>query len=169
LDSTHPYTTVVAIFIYPDLSLIGICRLHYPVYQWSSIYSCSLHARSLSLVKACDSALNPYSGAVLVPLTVIFFMLPQNQALRSECLCKLTIPLLYLACREVFPPSITAAKFGVSGCCARGTKLGSPKPRLTPAWTSDLSYRGEACQPLDLEVKGHFRIRKVQPGVWCRK
>jgi hypothetical protein len=36
--------------------------------------------------------------------------------------------------------------------------------------TSDLSYRGEACQPLDLdlvdlEVKGHFRIRKVQPEV----
>ena len=32
------------------------------------------------------------------------------------------------------------------------------------------AYRGEACQPLDLdlvglEVKGHFRIRKVQPGV----
>jgi hypothetical protein len=35
---------------------------------------------------------------------------------------------------------------------------------------SDPSYRGEACQPLDLdlvdlEVKGHFRIRKVQPEV----
>ena len=34
--------------------------------------------------------------------------------------------------------------------------------------TSDCSYRGEACQPLDLdlvdlEVKCHFRIRKVQP------
>jgi hypothetical protein len=33
---------------------------------------------------------------------------------------------------------------------------------------SSLSYRGEACQPLDLdlvdlEVKGHFRIRMVQP------
>jgi hypothetical protein len=30
-------------------------------------------------------------------------------------------------------------------------------------------YRGEACQPLDLDLvdlegKGHFRIRKVQPG-----
>ena len=36
---------------------------------------------------------------------------------------------------------------------------------------SDPSYRGEACQHLDLdlvglEVKGHFRIRKVQPEVW---
>src|SRR5271155_331369 len=36
--------------------------------------------------------------------------------------------------------------------------------------TSDPSYRGEACQHLDLdlvdlEVKGHFRIRKVQPEV----
>jgi hypothetical protein len=35
---------------------------------------------------------------------------------------------------------------------------------------SDRSYRGEACQHLDLdlvdlEVKGHFRIRKVQPEV----
>ena len=66
--------------------LSGYAGYNYPVYQWSSIYSCSLHARSLSLVKACDSALNPYSRTVLVPLTVIFFMLPQNQALRSECL-----------------------------------------------------------------------------------
>jgi hypothetical protein len=37
-------------------------------------------------------------------------------------------------------------------------------------FSSDLSYRGEACQHLDLdlvdlEVKGHFRIRKVQPDV----
>ena len=35
---------------------------------------------------------------------------------------------------------------------------------------SDSAYRGEACQHLDLdlvdlEVKGHFRIRKVQPEV----
>ena len=34
--------------------------------------------------------------------------------------------------------------------------------------TSDSGYRGEACQHLDLdlvdlEVKGYFRIRKVQP------
>ena len=34
---------------------------------------------------------------------------------------------------------------------------------------SDPGYRGEACQPLDLdlvdlEVKGYFRIGKVQPG-----
>ena len=40
--------------------------------------------------------------------------------------------------------------------------------------SSDPHYRGEACQPLDLdlvdlEVKGYFRIRKVQPKVWCRK
>jgi hypothetical protein len=39
---------------------------------------------------------------------------------------------------------------------------------------SDLSYRGEACQHLDLdlvdlEVKGHFRIRKVQPEACSRK
>jgi hypothetical protein len=36
--------------------------------------------------------------------------------------------------------------------------------------SSDPGYRGEACQPLDLdlvdlEVKGHFHIRKVQPEV----
>jgi hypothetical protein len=36
---------------------------------------------------------------------------------------------------------------------------------------SGLSYRGEACQHLDLEaseveVKGHFRNRKVQLEVW---
>jgi hypothetical protein len=42
------------------------------------------------------------------------------------------------------------------------------------ACTSDLSYRGEACQHLDLdlvglEVKGHFRIRKVQPDVQCSR
>jgi hypothetical protein len=32
---------------------------------------------------------------------------------------------------------------------------------------SDPSYRGEACQhlDLDLEVKGHLRIRKIQPEV----
>jgi len=35
---------------------------------------------------------------------------------------------------------------------------------------SDSGYRGEACQHLDLdlvdlEVKGYFRIRKVQPEV----
>jgi hypothetical protein len=40
--------------------------------------------------------------------------------------------------------------------------------------TSALGYRGEACQHLDLEpvgleVKGRFRIRKVQPEVWCRR
>jgi hypothetical protein len=39
---------------------------------------------------------------------------------------------------------------------------------------SDLSYRGEACQHLDLdlvglEVKGLFRIRKVQPDVQCSR
>ena len=38
----------------------------------------------------------------------------------------------------------------------------------------DPSYRGEACQHLDLdlvdlEVKGHFRIRKVQLEVWWRR
>src|SRR5271154_5958382 len=43
-----------------------------------------------------------------------------------------------------------------------------------PATCSDLRYRGEACQPLDLdlvdlEVKGHFRIRKVEPEVWCSR
>jgi hypothetical protein len=37
-----------------------------------------------------------------------------------------------------------------------------------------LSYRGEACQHLELdfvglEVNGHFRIRKVQPEVWCSR
>jgi hypothetical protein len=30
---------------------------------------------------------------------------------------------------------------------------------------SALSYRGEACQHLDLEVKRHFHIGKVQPEV----
>jgi hypothetical protein len=34
---------------------------------------------------------------------------------------------------------------------------------------SDPGYRGEACQYLDLEVKGHFRIRKVQPEVQCSR
>ena len=34
---------------------------------------------------------------------------------------------------------------------------------------SDPGCRGEACQCLDLEVKGHFRIMKVQPEVWCNR
>jgi pyruvate dehydrogenase E2 component (dihydrolipoamide acetyltransferase) len=34
---------------------------------------------------------------------------------------------------------------------------------------SDPGCRGEACQRLDLEVKGHFRVRKVQPEVWCNR
>ena len=38
---------------------------------------------------------------------------------------------------------------------------------LRTVLVSVLSYRGEACQRLDLEVKGHFRIRKVQPEVQC--
>jgi hypothetical protein len=41
-------------------------------------------------------------------------------------------------------------------------------------YSSAPGYRGEACQHLDLdlvdlEVKGHFRIRKVQPEVWCSR
>ena len=31
------------------------------------------------------------------------------------------------------------------------------------------SYRGEACQHLDLEVKYHFGIRKAQPEVRCSR
>jgi hypothetical protein len=42
--------------------------------------------------------------------------------------------------------------------------------RPAEIYGSDPGYRGEACQHLDLdlvdlEVKGHFRIRKVQPEV----
>jgi hypothetical protein len=44
----------------------------------------------------------------------------------------------------------------------------------TTSLGSEPGYRGEACQHLDLdliglEVNGHFRIRKVQPKVWCSR
>jgi hypothetical protein len=43
-------------------------------------------------------------------------------------------------------------------------------PSVSSALASDPNYRGEACQHLDLdlvdlEVKGYYRIRKVQPEV----
>jgi hypothetical protein len=49
-----------------------------------------------------------------------------------------------------------------------------PPEILTWDVVSDPGYRGEACQPLDLdlvdlEVKGYFRIRKVQPEVWYNR
>ena len=42
--------------------------------------------------------------------------------------------------------------------------------KLLMCGISDPGYRGEACQPLDLDLvdlegEGHFRIRKVQPEV----
>src|SRR5436853_7718456 len=55
---------------------------------------------------------------------------------------------------------------GVRLRCVRLNRRASHRPPC-----SDSAYRGEACQHLDLdlvdlEVKGHFRIRKVQPEVW---
>ena len=53
-------------------------------------------------------------------------------------------------------------------------KLGHRICTIRALVDSEVSYRGEACQHLDLdlvglEVKGHFRIRKVQPEVWCSR
>ena len=64
-------------------------------------------------------------------------------------------------------PSCTLCKTGASPTAKRICVRDSP-PSSAPG------YRGEACQHLDLdlvdlEVKGHFRIRKVQPEVWCSR
>jgi hypothetical protein len=79
----------------------------------------------------------------------------------------------HLSAKGSLEMSVKARHLGVWNDSLSPTSNTAQPYHLYDAWTlsSALSYRGEACQHLDLdlvdlEVKGHFRIRKVQPEVW---